>query len=108
MIRTSNLKYTRAELNKLYIEEQILIRHNSINKIIDHFIENILIKAKQGEVSFSELFPKNKMMEIQEDIREGLTKIFPDSEISFNERDMNAYNSMKCIAITIVWSLQDV
>jgi hypothetical protein len=45
------------------------------------------------------------MMEIQEDIRKGLINIFPDSDISFKERDMNAYNSIKCIEIRIVWAL---
>ena len=32
-------------------------------------------------------------------------KILNPHTIIFNERDMNAYNSMKCIAITIIWSL---
>ena len=82
---TSNIKYTRDDLNNLYKQEQKEIRRNSIMKIADHLIESIIKKAKQGDTTFVEYFPKNKFCEIQDDVIIKMKTVFPDSEITVKE-----------------------
>jgi len=99
-------KLTRDYLKKLYIDEQIRVRKNSVNKIIDHLSENVIKKAIQGETMFAEHFPKNKLSELIDDVIEELTKIFPDSIITCSEDKL--IDSMKSTEITIDWTIQNV
>ena len=102
---TSNIKYTRDDLNNLYKQEQKEIRRNSIMKIADHLIESIIKKAKQGDTTFVEYFPKNKLCEIQDELVIQMKKVFPDSEITVQEIVVDGINS---IAVRIDWDLINV
>jgi hypothetical protein len=101
MIQLSNIKYTRADLNGMYRDEQIKIRRNSINKITEHLSESIIKKATQGESSFTEYFPKNKFSDLKNEVLIKIKTIFPDSVITVIEIDVNGTNST---AVTIDWS----
>lgn len=102
MIRSSNIQYTRNDLNELYKYEQTKIRRNSINKITDHLCESVIKKATQGGSFITEYFPKNKFSELQNEVLIKMKTIFPDSEIMIKELVVDSSNS---IAITIDWGL---
>lgn len=93
--------FTKADLNNLYIEEQNTIRKNSIYKIVKHMTDNVIEKAKKGQTCFSEYFPTNKLSSIQDNIIEELVRKFPDSKISYNDKNIE---SIKMTEIIIDWS----
>ena len=105
MLSSSNIKYTRQELNDLYKQAQKEIRRNSIVKITDHLSESVIKKARQGDTVFTEYFPKNKFSDLQNDVIIKIKTIFPDSLITVTEIDVNGVNST---SITLDWSLTNV
>jgi|LauGreSBDMM110SN_4_FD.fasta_scaffold00044_5 hypothetical protein len=105
MLSSSNIKYTRQELNDLYKQAQKEIRRNSILKIIQHLSECVIKKATQGETVFTEYFPKNKFSDLQNEVIIKIKTIFPDCLVTVTEIDENGVNST---SITFDWSLTNV
>jgi len=92
---------TREYLNNLYIEQQELDRQATIDKIVNHFKDSIINKAKMGETIYSENF-SYKIFLLKDVIIEKLKSIFPDSEIMVTNKQLDL---LKCINISIDWTL---
>lgn len=92
---------TREYLNNLYAEQQELDRQATIDKIVNHFKDAIINKAKMGETIYSENF-SYKIFLLKDVIIEKLKSIFPDSEIMVTNKQLDL---SKCINISINWSL---
>lgn len=105
MLNLNHIQYTRQELNELYKYEQIKIRSQSILKITDHLRESVFKKASQGGTNFTEYFPKNKFVDLQNEVIIKIKILFPDSEIYVKEMFVDGTNA---IAVTINWGLTDV
>ena len=94
------IQYTRDDLKNLYKDEKQKTRRDSINKIINHLIENIIKKAKEGMTTFVEHFPKNKFSDLQDDVVTKLSSIFPDSKITCEEKTVDYV-----VDVTIDWAI---
>ena len=92
---------TREYLNNLYVEQQELDRQATIDKIVNHFKDSIINKAKIGETIYSENF-SYKIFLLKDVIIEKLKSIFPDSEIMVTNKQLDL---LKCINISIDWTL---
>jgi hypothetical protein len=92
---------TREYLNNLYVEQQELDRQSTIDKIVNHFKDSIINKAKIGETIYSENF-SYKIFLLKDVIIEKLKSIFPDSEIMVTNKQLDL---LKCINISIDWTL---
>jgi len=92
---------TREYLNNLYVEQQELDRQATIDKIVNHFKDSIINKAKMGETIYSENF-SYKIFLLKDVIIEKLKSIFPDSEIMVANKQLDL---LKCINISIDWTL---